>query len=81
MQTEDTLEKSLILGKIEGRRRRGCQRMRWLDGITNAMNMNMGKLKEMVSNREVWHAGVHGGSQRVRCDWETEQQSLQNRKK
>ena len=49
-----------MLGKIEDRRR-GCQRMRWLDGITNAMNMNMGKLKEMVSNREVWHAGVHGG--------------------
>ena len=60
MQTDDTLKKSLILGKIEGRGRRGCQRMRWLDGITNAVNMNLGKLQEMVSDREVWHAGVHG---------------------
>ena len=47
----DSLEKSLMLGKIEGRRRRGCQRMRWLDDITNAMNMNLGKLQEMVSDR------------------------------
>ena len=60
MRTDDSLDKSLILGKIWGRRRRGCQRMRWLDGITNAMNMNLGKLQEMVSDREVWHAGVHG---------------------
>jgi len=60
MQTDDSLDKSLILGKIRGRRRRGCQRMRWLDGITNAMNMNLGKLQEMVSDREVWRAGVHG---------------------
>ena len=60
MRTDDSLDKSLILGKIWGRRRRGCQRMRWLDGITNAMNMNLGKLQEMASDREVWHAGVHG---------------------
>ena len=60
MQTDDSLEKSLILGKIEGRRRRGNQRMRWLDGIVSAMNMNLGKLWEMVRDREEWRAAVHG---------------------
>ena len=70
---DDLLEKSLNLGKIEGRRRRGYQRMRWLDGITDAMNMNLGKLQEMVRDREAWHATIHGVST-VGHDLETEQQ-------
>ena len=60
MQTADSLEKSLMLEKIEGRRRRGHQRMRWLDSITDAMEMNLGKLQEMVRDREAWCAVVHG---------------------
>ena len=57
---EYSLEKSLMLEKIDSRRRRGHQRMRWLDGITDTMNMNLGKLQEMVRDREAWHVAVHG---------------------
>ena len=60
MRTDDSLEKPMMLGKIESRRRRGCQRMRWLHGITDAMNMNLGKLQKMMRDREAWHAAVHG---------------------
>ena len=60
MQTEDSLQKSLMLGKTEGRRKRGLQRMRWLNGMTDVMDMNLGKLWEMVKDREAWSAVVHG---------------------
>ena len=60
MQRTDSSEKTLMLGNTEGRRRRGRQRMRWLDGFTNSINMGLGRLRQLVIDREAWHAAVHG---------------------